>query len=71
MFFPQREAKKGIISWTTKSINSQTNNKSSGNDGLDALFYKHISNALALVFLDVCDSRGKLGTMDFNHIYHK
>ena len=30
-----------------KSTNSETNNKSSGNDGLTAEFYKHFSNELA------------------------
>ena len=39
-----------------KSINSQTNNKSPGNDGLKAVFYKHFSNELAPVLLDVYDS---------------
>ena len=46
-----------------KSINSQTNNKSPGNDGLKAVFYKHFSNELAPVLLDVYDSWGKLGTI--------
>ena len=32
-----------------KSINSQTNNKSPGNDGPKAAFYKHLSNELAPV----------------------
>ena len=32
----------------TKSINSETKNKSSGNDGLTAEFYKHFSNKLPL-----------------------
>ena len=31
----------------TKSINSQTNIKSSGNDSLTAKFYKHLSNELS------------------------
>ena len=43
-----------------KSINSETNNKSPGNDGLTAEFYKHFSNELAPVLLDVYDSWGKL-----------
>ena len=45
-----------------KSINTETN-KSSGNDGLTAEFYKPFSNELAPVLLDVYDSWGKLGTM--------
>ena len=36
-----------------KSINSQTNNKLLGNDGLTAKFYKHFSNELGLILLDV------------------
>ena len=36
-----------------KSINSQTNNKSSGNDALTAEFYRHFSNHLAHFLLDV------------------
>ena len=47
----------------TKSINFQTNNKSPGNDALKAVFYKHFSNKLALVILDVYDSCRKLGTI--------
>ena len=35
-----------------KSINSETNNKSPGNDGLTGEFYKHFSNEIAPV-LDV------------------
>ena len=46
-----------------KSINSETNNKSPGNDGLTAEFYKNFSNELASVLLDVYDSFAKLGTM--------
>ena len=48
-----------------KSINSETNNKSPGNDGLTAEFHKQFSNELAPipVILDVYDSRGKLDTM--------
>ena len=46
-----------------KSINSETNNKLPGNDGLTAEFYKHSSNELAPVFLDVYDSWGKFDTM--------
>ena len=46
-----------------KSINSETNNKSSGNDGLTAEFYKHFSNKITPILLDVYDSWGELGTM--------
>ena len=46
-----------------KSINSETNNKSLGNDGLIAEFYEHFSNELAPVLLDVYDPWGKFGTM--------
>ena len=46
-----------------KSINSETNDKSPGNDGLTAEFYKHFSNELAAVLLDIYDSWGKLGTI--------
>ena len=42
-----------------KSINSETNNKSPGNDGLTVESYTHFSTELALVLLDVCDSLGK------------
>ena len=48
-----------------KSINSEINNKSPGNDGLTAEFYKHFSNEIAPVLLDVYDSWRKLGTMGF------
>ena len=46
-----------------ESRNSQRNDKSPVNDGLTAEFYIHFLNELALVLLDVLDSRGKLGTM--------
>ena len=46
-----------------KPINSETNNKSPGNDGLTAEFYKHFSNELALVLLDIYDSWGNLDTI--------
>ena len=46
-----------------KSINSETNNKSPGNDGLKAEFYKHFSNEIAPVLLDVYEFWGKLGIM--------
>ena len=39
------------------------NNKSPGNDDLTAEFYQHSSNEVTLVFLDVYDSWGNLGTM--------
>ena len=39
-----------------KSIKSQTNNKSLGNNALTAKFYKHFSNELDPVLLDVYDS---------------
>ena len=39
-----------------KSINSQTNNKLSGNTGLPAKFYIHFSNQLVFVLLDIYDS---------------
>ena len=45
------------------TINSETNNKPPGNDGLTAEFYKHFSNELAPVLLDVYDPWGKLDTM--------
>ena len=44
-----------------KSINSQISNISPGSDGLKAVFYKHFSNKLAPVLLDVYDPWGKLG----------
>ena len=46
-----------------KSINSEANNNSSGNDSLTAEFYKHFSHELSPVLLDVYDSWRKLGTM--------
>ena len=46
-----------------KFINSETNNKSPGNDGFTAESYKHFSNELARVLLEVYDSWAKLGTM--------
>ena len=39
-----------------KSINSEANNKSPGNHGVTAELYKHFSNELAPVLLDVYDS---------------
>ena len=46
-----------------KSINSQTNNTSPGNDGFKAVFYKYFPNKLAPVLFDVYDSWGKPGTI--------
>ena len=46
-----------------KSINPETNNKPPGNDDLKAEFYKHSSNGLAPVLLNVYDSWVKLDTM--------
>ena len=46
-----------------ESINSQTNSKFPGSDGLTAELYLHFSNKLARVLLDFYDSWGKLGTM--------
>ena len=41
----------------------ETSDKSPGNDGPTAGFYKHFSNELAPPILDVYDSRGKIGTI--------
>ena len=49
------EAKISLVE-IIKSINYQTNHKSLGKDGLIAEFYKHISNELVFLFLDVYDS---------------
>ena len=46
-----------------KSINSETNNNTPGNDGLTAEFYKHFLNELAPVLLDVYDFWRKFDTM--------
>ena len=46
-----------------KSINSETNNKPPGNDGLTAEFYRHFSNELVPVLLGVYDFWGKIDTM--------
>ena len=46
-----------------KSINSETNKNSPGNDGLTAEFCKHFLNEVAPVQLDVYNSQGKFGTM--------
>ena len=45
----------------TKAINSQKNNKSPGNDGLTAEFYKHFSNELYPILSEVYDSWKQLG----------
>ena len=50
----------------TKSINSQTNNGSLGNDGLTAEFYDPFSNELSPILLNVYDFWEKLGTMGAN-----
>ena len=42
-----------------KSLNSETNNKSPGNDDLTAEFYKYFPNKLANVLSDLYDSWGK------------
>ena len=54
---------RNIFRYFIKSINSETNNKSPGNDGLTAEFYKHFSNEPTHILLDVYDSWGKVGTM--------
>ena len=43
-------------------MNSETNNKSPGNESLRAEFYKHFSNELAPVILDVYNSWRKFDT---------
>ena len=45
------------------SINSQKNNKSPGNNGLTAEFYKHFSNDVAPTLLDLYNSWNELGIM--------
>ena len=50
-----------------KSINSETNNKPRGNDGLTAEFYRHFANELAPALLGVYDSWGELDTMGVNY----
>ena len=44
-----------------EAINSQKNNKSPGNDGLTAEFYKHFFNDIAPMLLDVYNSWNELG----------
>ena len=46
-----------------KSITFQTNNKSPGSASRIAELYKHLSNELSPVLLDIQDYRGNLGTM--------
>ena len=46
-----------------KSVNSETNNKPLGNDGLTLEFYRHFSNEVAPALLGLYDSWGKLDTM--------
>ena len=48
-----------------QNLNSETNNKFPGDDGIAAEFYEHFSNKLAPAFLDVYDSCRKVGTMAF------
>ena len=45
-----------------RSTNSQTSNKSPGNGGLKAVFYKHFSNEIASFLLGIYDSWERLGT---------
>ena len=54
---------RGIFRCFIKSLNSETNNKSPGNDGFTTEFYKHFSNELAPVLLDVYDCLGILSIM--------
>ena len=46
-----------------KSINSETNNKSGGNNGLTTAFSTYFSNELAPVLLHVYESCGELGSI--------
>ena len=46
-----------------KSIDSQKYDKSPGNDGFTAEFYKHFSGKLPPLFFFVFNSWGRLGTM--------
>ena len=46
-----------------KSINSEANHKSGGNNGLTTAFSKYFSNELAPVLLHVYESCGKLGSI--------
>ena len=44
-----------------KAINAQKNSKSPGNDGLTTEFYKHFTNELALILVEVYDYWKQLG----------
>ena len=46
-----------------KSIKSEINKKSPGNNGPTSEFYKHFPNELATVLLDIYNSKEKLVTM--------
>ena len=50
-----------------KPLNSETNNKLSGNDGITVEFYRNFSNELAPALLCAYDSWGKLDTMGVTH----
>ena len=50
-----------------KSVNSETNNKPPGNDGLTAESYRNFWNELAHVLLGVYDSWRKLDTVGVIH----
>ena len=45
------------------AINSQKNNKSPGNDGITAEFYKHFSNEMAPILLEVFSCWKQIGTI--------
>ena len=49
--------------YKTETFLDETINSQTSNDGLKPVFYKHFSNELAPVLLDVNDSWGKLRTM--------
>ena len=48
------------------AINSQKNNISPGNDGLTAEFYKHFSNGIAPILLEVYNSWKQLGIISIS-----
>ena len=62
------DTNQNILAILVKFLNLQKkiyeNNKSPGNDTLKAVFYKHFSNELAPVLLDVYDSWGEIGTIN-------